>query len=108
VIVEHTCVQDNRDHLLLFQFGCDRQRLFHELIDGLDLAPVGLVGAFHSVATLISDDVRPFFGWLGGYVVVAGRECESASSSRCVLRAHRFLQVEIRSACRNVRKCLTL
>ena len=100
----HTRVQDNRDHLLLCQFGFARQRLLHKLINQLDVAPVAFVGTFHSVATLISDDVRPFFEWLGGYIVVPGRECESASASSCVLCTHGFFQVEIRSACRKVRK----
>jgi hypothetical protein len=105
---KHTCVQDNRDHLLLCQFGFARQRLFHQLINGLDLASVAFVGAFHSVAALITDDVRPFFEWLRGYVVVGGREGVSASSPSSVLGTHRSFEVEIWSACRNVRKRLTL
>ena len=95
---EHTCVQDNRDHLLLCQFGFARQRLFHKLINGLDLASVTFVGTYHSVADLITDDIRPFFEWLGGYVVVACRERVSASTPSGVLGTHRFFEVEIRSA----------
>ncbi len=98
MIFKHTCVQDNRDHLLLGQFGFARQRLFHQLIDALDLASVAFVRTFHSVAALITDDVRPFFEWLGGYVVVAGSESVSASASSGVLGTHRFFEVEIWSA----------
>ena len=98
MIFEHTCVKDNRDHLLLCQFGFARQRLFHKLINGLDLASMAFVGTFHSVATLITDDVRPFFEWLGGYLVVAGGERVSASAPSGVLGTHRFFEVEIRSA----------
>ncbi len=95
---EHTRVQDNCDHLLLCQFGFSRKRLFHKLSNGLDLASVAFVGTFHSVAALITDDVRPFFEWLGGYVVVAGGEGVSASSPSGVLGTHRFFKVKIWSA----------
>ena len=95
---EHTCVQDNRDHLLLCQFGSMRQRFHHKLINGLDLTSVSSVGAFHSVAALVANDIRPFFKWLGSYVVVASREGESASAPSGVLGAHRFFEVETWSA----------
>jgi hypothetical protein len=98
MIFEHTCVQDNRNHLLLCQFGFERQRLFHELGNGLDLASVAFVGTFHSEATLISDDIRPFFEWLCGYVVVAGRERVSASTPSRVLGTHGFFEIKIWSA----------
>jgi hypothetical protein len=98
MIFEHTCVQDNRDHLLLRQFGFARQRLFHKLINGLDLASVAFVGTFHSVAALIRDDVRPFFEWLSGYVVVAGGERVSASAPSGMLGTHRFFKIKIWSA----------
>ena len=98
MIFEHTCVKDNRDHLLLCQFGFACQRLFHQLINALDLASVAFVGAFHSVTILITDDVRPFFEWLGGYVVVAGGERMSASAPSGVLGTHRFFKIKIWSA----------
>jgi len=93
-----TCVQDNRNHLHLCQFGFQCQRLFHKLVNGLDLASMAFVGTFHSVATLISDDVRPFFEWLCGYVVVARRKRVSASTTSSVLGTHGFFEIKIWSA----------
>jgi hypothetical protein len=94
----HTSVKDNRNHLLLCQFGFARQRLLHKLINGLDVATVGFVRTVCTEATLVTDDVGPFFERLGGYVVVAGRERVSASAPSAVLGTHRFFEVEIWSA----------
>jgi hypothetical protein len=91
----HTRVKDNRNHLLLCQFGFARQRLLHELINGLNLATVGFVRTVYSEATLVTDDIGPFFERLGGYVVVAGRESVSASAPSGVFGTHRLFEVKI-------------
>ena len=92
--LEQTCVQDNSDHLLLCQIGFDCQRLFHEFIDGLELASVAHVRAFHFGTALVTHHDQPFLFWLSSYVVVTGGECESASSQRGMLGTHRFFEVE--------------
>lgn len=100
-MIKHTRVQDNRDHLIILQFGSASQWKFHELFDGLDVTSVAFVWTFQYVPFLISDDIRPFLRWLSCYMVwVASVEDERTPAASCVLSTHCIFEIKTWSTCK--------
>ena len=90
-----TCVQHNCDYFLFCQFGFDRQRLLQQLVNGRDAPSVAHIWTFLFQPILVTHHIQPFPFRLSSYLVVAGREGESAAIARCMFRAHRLFEVEI-------------